>query len=81
MSEQVLHLWSRDDIGEVLNRAGATQEIERGSKALMRQFPDRFPDTAEGQSDAVKLYCQYHPATATIYAGYHPQPVIMEAAE
>ena len=78
MSETVVHLFSRDDIGEVLNRAAATEEIERGSKALMKQHPERFPGTAEGQSDAVKLYCRMHPQTAARYLG---TPVVVEAAE
>ncbi len=78
MTENVLHLWSRDDMGEVLNRAAATEEIERGAAALMKQFPERFPATAEGESDAVKLYCKMHPQTAACYLG---TPVVVEDAE
>ncbi len=81
MTEHVLHLFSQDDIGEVLDRAAATDEIERGSQALMRQHPERFPATAEGQSDALRLYCKHHPATALVYTTGQSRQVLMEVEE
>ena len=71
MSKKVLDLYTDDDIGKTLDRAAATEEVNRQSLRMYEEHPERYPD---GLSDAVRAYGKLHPETYRVYLGMEPTP-------
>jgi len=71
MSDRTLHLYTDDNVGKVLDRAAATEEVNRESLRMYAEHPERYPD---GLSDAVRAYGKLHPETYRVYLGMEPTP-------
>ena len=71
MSDAKLHIYTDDDLGKVMDRAAATQEINREATRMLAEHPERYPD---GLSDAVRAYGKLHPETYRIYLGMESNP-------
>ena len=74
MSDKTLHLYTDDDIGEVLDRAAVTSEVDRKAKEKLAKCPKCYP---EGYADAVREYLNEEPHKAAIYFDW---PVVVEDA-
>jgi len=71
MSDRTLHLYTDDDLGKVLDRAAATEKVNRESLRMYQEHPERYPD---GLSDAVRAYGKIDPEAYRIYLGLGSSP-------